>query len=181
MTATSLIQDLDFLGASEACRSSFIPFMCLQLFPLCDEIGKAHKPSRNQCIEISTVVCKEVWNKALAFSNILKRLPDCESFNETADSVCKGINHSYCWVIYIEVLYVHSGLYRSVAITQTNSTCKDTFIPSNGTCVPQCGRWKKITDEMAEAVVVIVVISTVAGLGFGILVMILSYIGRKRM
>lgn len=41
-TAQLFIDDLYFLGASEACKSSFIPFMCWQLFPLCDGNGTTH-------------------------------------------------------------------------------------------------------------------------------------------
>ena len=55
-TAQLIISGLPLLGATEMCTSSLIPFMCLYLFPLCDGNGTAHKPSRDQCIEISTVV-----------------------------------------------------------------------------------------------------------------------------
>ena len=97
-TAQLFIDDLYFLGASEACKSSFIPFMCQQLFPLCDGNGTAHKPSRNQCIEISTVVCKDEWQKALTFPDKSKRFPDCESLSVTNGSVCKGIKLSNCYL-----------------------------------------------------------------------------------
>ena len=59
-TAQLVINGLSFLGASKACRSSFIPFMCLQLFPLCDGNGTPHK---DQCISISTVVSKKSGRK----------------------------------------------------------------------------------------------------------------------
>ena len=94
-TALLIINGLSLLGATEACRSSFIPFMCLQLFPLCDGNGTAHKPSRDQCIEISTVVCKEEWQKALTFPSVRERLPDCKSLSVEAENTCKGINF-YC-------------------------------------------------------------------------------------
>ena len=100
-TAQLVINGLSFLGASEACRSSFIPFMCLQLFPLCDGNGTTHKPSRDQCIEISTVVCKDEWQKALTFLSARKNLPDCESLSLTKELVCKGINSSYCQTIFM--------------------------------------------------------------------------------
>ena len=94
-TAQLVINGLSFLGASEACRSSFIPFMCLQLFPLCDGNGTPHKPTKDQCISISTVVCKEEWQKALTFPSVREKLPDCESLSVTTENICKGIN-LYC-------------------------------------------------------------------------------------
>ena len=90
-TVQLIINALSLLNATAACRFSFIPFMCLQLFPLCDGNGTTHKPSRDQCIEISTVVCKDEWQKALSFLSVRKSLPDCESLSVTAESVCKGI------------------------------------------------------------------------------------------
>ena len=74
---------------------------------------------------------------------------------------------------------------RSVGINQSGSstqvTCKDTFYFSNGTCLPQCGRWKIIDDNMAVAVNAVVIISAIVGLGCGVLVMISSCIWRKKM
>ena len=84
-----------FLVLVRACRSSFIPFMCLQLFPLCDGNGTPHKPTKDQCISISTVVCKEEWQKALTFPSVREMLPDCESLSVTTENICKGI-YLYC-------------------------------------------------------------------------------------
>ena len=88
-TAQLIISGLPLLGATEMCTSSFIPFMCLYLFPLCDGNGTAHKPSRDQCIEISTVVCKDEWQKALTLPVIKNQLPDCETLPITTLS-CEG-------------------------------------------------------------------------------------------
>ena len=105
-TAQLVISGLPLLGATEMCTSSFIPFMCLYLFPLCDGNGTAHKPSRDQCIEISTVVCKNEWQKALAFSSVQQKLPNCGSLSIGNDIMCKGI----CSFL----LYVH--LFTSVCV-----------------------------------------------------------------
>ena len=87
-TAKLIINGLSLLGATETCRSSFIPFMCLYLFPLCDENGTLSRPSRDQCIEVSTIECKNEWQLALGISVVKQQLPDCESLPTT--SHCKG-------------------------------------------------------------------------------------------
>ena len=89
-TAQLIVNGLPLLGATEACTSSFVPFMCLYLFPLCDGNGTVTRPSRDRCTEISTVVCKDEWQKALAISSVKEKLPNCESLTMTTDSDCKG-------------------------------------------------------------------------------------------
>ena len=64
------------LGASQTCVSSAIPFMCLYLFPLC---GANTTVSRQQCIDISTVLCKDEWQRALSIPSIKDQIPKCES------------------------------------------------------------------------------------------------------
>ena len=89
-TAQLIVNGLPLLGATEACTSSFVPFMCLYLFPLCDGNGTVTRPSRDQCIEISTVVCKDEWQKALAISGVKEQLPNCEHLTMATARDCKG-------------------------------------------------------------------------------------------
>ena len=91
-TAQLIISGLSLIGATEMCRSSLIPFMCLYLFPLCDGNGITYKPSTDQCIEISTVLCKDEWIKAQSISAVRKQLPDCQSLSTTTTSLCSGKN-----------------------------------------------------------------------------------------
>ena len=95
-TAQLIISGLPLLGATEMCISSLIPFMCLYLFPLCDGNGTAHKPSRDQCIEISTVVCKDEWQKAALIPGVIEKLPDCESLSKTITNEGIQIHHLCC-------------------------------------------------------------------------------------
>ena len=67
---------------------------------------------------------------------------------------------------------------QSTSIKQV--TCKDPFLFSNGTCLPQCGKWKQYDDKTAVAVDTIVIISAIVGLGSGIIAMISSCIWRKK-
>ena len=87
-TAQLIINGLSLLGTTETCRSSLIPFLCLYLFPLCDENGTVSRPSRDQCIEVSTVACKDEWQKALSIPYVKQQLPVCESLPAT--SYCEG-------------------------------------------------------------------------------------------
>eukprot|EP00731_Ephydatia_muelleri_P026488 Em0018g588a len=88
-TAQLIINGLSLLGTTETCRSFLIPFLCLYLFPLCDENGTVSRPSRDQCIEVSTVACKDEWQKALSIPYVKQQLPVCESLPAT----------SYCEVL----------------------------------------------------------------------------------
>ena len=87
--AQLIISGLPLLGATELCKSSFIPFMCLYLFPLCDGDGITYKPSMDQCIEISTVLCKDEWKQAQRIAAVREQLPACHDL-PIATSVCLG-------------------------------------------------------------------------------------------
>ena len=93
-SAQLILNGLLILGAKKECISSLVPFMCLYLFPLCGGNGTNFRPSRDQCIEISTVVCNDEWQKVQnIFPNIKKILPNCESLAMTTmtnESICKG-------------------------------------------------------------------------------------------
>ena len=99
-TAQLVVDGLPLLGATETCTSSFVPFMCLYLFPLCDGNGTVTRPSRDQCIEISTVICKDEWQKALAISSVKEKLSKCESLALARESVCKGTT-AFCIITLI--------------------------------------------------------------------------------
>ena len=75
-TAQVIKTGLSLLGASQTCVSSLIPFMCLYLFPLC---GTNATVSRQQCIDISTVLCKDEWQRALSIPAIKDQIPKCEN------------------------------------------------------------------------------------------------------
>ena len=67
---------------------------------------------------------------------------------------------------------------------QSNSTqmkCDSTFFFSNGTCLPQCGKWKQYSDSDSIIVDAVSIISATTGVGFGILVLLLSSIWWKKM
>ena len=74
-----IISHLSLLNATETCISSLIPFMCLHLFPLCDGDGAVPAPTRDQCIEVCRVACKDVWQKAINITGIVRQLSHCES------------------------------------------------------------------------------------------------------
>ena len=96
--AKFLIDDLYFLGASEACRSSFIPFMC------------------SRCVmemeQLTNLADISVLRPVKWFAKIGGRKHSTFRIKETGflivkvsfvitESVCKGINPPYCWVNYI--------------------------------------------------------------------------------
>ena len=89
-TAQAIKTGLSLLGASQTCLSSLIPFMCLYLFPLCDSNTTV---SRQQCIYISTVLCKDEWQTALSIQTIKDQIPKCESLPSITG---KGLLYNLC-------------------------------------------------------------------------------------
>ena len=77
-TAQLIKNGLTVLGASQTCVSYMIPFMCLHLFPLC---GANVTVGREQCLLISTDVCKDEWQVALSIFK--DQIPNCESLPNT--------------------------------------------------------------------------------------------------
>ena len=59
---------------SSQCRDAALPFLCLYLFPLCDDNQTAYFPSSEQCTSISTDTCKAEWTNA---KTLIAGLPVC--------------------------------------------------------------------------------------------------------
>ena len=64
-------------------------------------------------------------------------------------------------------------------VTQIN--CTEPFFFSNGTCLPQCDKWKQYSNEKSTAIDAITILSALLGLTFGIITMVASCIGRQKM
>ncbi len=73
-------QAAQFIGALRAfgtpeCVMATVPFLCLYLFGgVCDGNGTHFLPTREECIEISTGVCRTEWELA---GNAMITLPNC--------------------------------------------------------------------------------------------------------
>ena len=191
-TAQLIISGLPLLGASEMCKSSLIPFMCLYLFPLCDGKGMAHKPSIDQCIEISTVLCKDEWQKAQSISTVKNQLPDCQRLSISTSCLGKDdFQNLYAQTITFFYLGMHAQ-----ALDEKNNTiinnmpelseanqinCTEPFYFSNGTCLPLCDKWKQYSNEKSAAIDVITILSALSGFTFGSITLVVSCIGRRKM
>ena len=88
-TARIMKTGLSVFGASQTCISQLVPFMCLYLFPLCGTNATA--VSREQCIQISTDVCKDQWQLALGVPTLKDYIPNCGSLPSMAG---KGLSFS---------------------------------------------------------------------------------------
>ena len=64
---------------------------------------------------------------------------------------------------------------------ETDINCTDPFFFSNGTCLPLCDKWKQYSNEKSDAIDVIAILSALSGFTFGIIGLVLSCIGRKKM
>ena len=79
-TAMLIQYSLDYVKGTRECKSTILSFMCLYLFPLCDENGTIHGPSTDDCHEI-TGTCKEEFEAMMDLPGIKGQLnlPDCQS------------------------------------------------------------------------------------------------------
>ena len=168
----------DALGASQACVSSLIPFMCQYLFPLCDGNGTVHKPSRNQCIEISSAVCRDEWKSAINILNLKDYLPDCQHLPET--SLCNNGNmHQPLGLSSFSVLSTSAdNTYEIQSINDSEVQCNDQFYLSNGTCLPLCDKLNFYSDELMNNSLII---ESIAAIIFGIVLLISTCIWRNKM
>ena len=76
-TARLINSALRTFGASQMCMEHLEPLMCLHLFPPC---GSNVTISREQCIYVTTGVCKTEWQLAMK-SPLNNQLPKCESLS----------------------------------------------------------------------------------------------------
>lgn len=97
-------------GATEECQSYVTSFMCSYLFPLCDEhAGTVYKPSIEDCIEITTGVCREDWQKMLELPGVsaLLQKPDCKSLE---------LNRGDCMKRFFILLLLHSSICMKILL-----------------------------------------------------------------
>ena len=94
-TAILFHYGLDYVRGTKECKSSILSFMCLYLFPVCDENGTVHRPSREDCREIA-VLCKDELEGILNLPGIqrLLHLPDCLSLPNSS-SVLSGTANAF--------------------------------------------------------------------------------------
>ena len=85
--AVNLINGLSFLSPSPECLEIAEPFLCLYLFPLCDNTATYH-PTYNECVVLTTDVCQSEWERASLLSN---DLPQCSDF-EDVPTLCSSVS-----------------------------------------------------------------------------------------
>ena len=96
-----LTTGLGFINPTPACTAAIVPFLCLNLFPLCDSNGTSYLPSSSECVDLRSETCAEIWDVAIGLlvSIGLDALPVCETLPETSISCegqCKYLNIDAC-------------------------------------------------------------------------------------
>ena len=99
-TASQLKTFQSFL--SSQCQAVALPFLCLYLFPLCDENQTTYLPSMAECISVSTDICKSEWMTA---KTLVTNLPVCSTLPNT--SPCNRM-----WLI----LYIYGTVSDKMAL-----------------------------------------------------------------
>ena len=192
-TARFIRNGLPLLGASRTCTSHLIPFMCFYLFPLCG--SNATAVSREQCIQISTGVCKNEWQLALGISTLKDQIPNCERLPpmEGKGLLFMSIMSGYAiktMLAFICILLPCSEMALPLINTsmQTNMpsasvlvNCSDQFALVNGTCTPLCGKLQLFLYDNSVTDYVIQIMAALVGILCSILLIIISCVQRKTM
>ena len=79
-----LLDGLELLQPTAACKAAVRPFLCLYELGLCDDSGNSYQPTMQQCIEISTVLCPAQWSAANSLLGPSASLPECSIFPNDA-------------------------------------------------------------------------------------------------
>ena len=86
--AARLLNGLAFLSPSKKCKEAVTPFLCLNIFNLCDSNSTLHTITRGDCVNIRDDVCASEWIEATtAFGPEV--LPTCEDLPNLTE-VCIG-------------------------------------------------------------------------------------------
>eukprot|EP00731_Ephydatia_muelleri_P015073 Em0008g793a len=118
--------------AKENCKVALMPFLCLYFFPICDDAGATLHPDAGYCEEISSSVCKEEWNVAIAMG-IESLLPQCGLLSSE-----QSFLNRKCIDELINISAVTLVLNKSL----THLQCEADFVLYNGTCRPRCDSWE---------------------------------------
>lgn len=88
MIAQHTFNKLQLLGPKEECMNMFKPFICLQLFGLCNDGGQSIQPSYEECVAMQSEGCAEEVQLALSRPDTTDLFPECISL-KTANSCGK--------------------------------------------------------------------------------------------
>ena len=175
-TAQLIKNGLTVLGASQTCISHLLPFMCLYLFPFC---GANVTVSREQCLLISIDVCTNEWQVA---SSIFKdQIPIVKAFQIPNKVCCLFAILSFTSFLFLDVIPLFDKSSITMPPDSVMVNCSDQFTLINGTCRPLCGKLKLYTNEKAYIDYVVLVMSSISGLLCGSMLIISSYVWRKKM
>ena len=81
---------LIFLNPTQECSDAIQPYICLNLFGLCDINGDFHTTLRGECLRLRDGICSREWQTAKAFLPV-GILPECEDLPDEVDVECTGI------------------------------------------------------------------------------------------
>ena len=86
-----ILLTVHILQPSPDCEVSLVPFLCLQLFGLCDSNRKVFLPTSEECGVLRDEVCPQEWQRA-SLAGDQFALPPCEELPDMSTS-CKGKTH----------------------------------------------------------------------------------------
>eukprot|EP00731_Ephydatia_muelleri_P010669 Em0005g1255a len=168
-TASQIQSFQDFL--SPQCKEVALPFLCLYLFPLCDDNQTTYLPSMAQCISISTDICRTEW---LLASSLVNNLPVCSKLPNV--SPCNG---STTPASTTTASPNNASTTNSTSLSVVNKTCSENFIFNGNYCLPDCPKWSlRASGTNADYVVIV---AAVVGLISGTIVLLLSCVRHRRM
>ena len=126
--ASLFIQGLPFLAPGPECMKAVIPFLCFNIFPLCDSSSGLHQPSSEECREITEDICAREFQTAAMFATD-DQLPQCQLLPDTALKCNSKISTGHCYKeCYFVTLLITSWIFIAyvfgVYLTDSESVCQ---------------------------------------------------------
>ena len=143
-----------------SCYSRIQPFLCLYVYPLCND-SEANFITEQNCTIVRDIVCDVEWSLAITLG-LSSLLPVCENLQLESDMTLD------------EPSNIDNDTGNSLMIK-----CHEQFSSFCGVCLPLCGEFVMFSDTASDKVDVVLIISAVLAISGGILVCIFAVIRRK--
>ena len=193
--SSKFISVLQAFGTPE-CVMAAEPFLCLYLFGgVCDGNRTHFLPTREECLEISTEVCRTEWELV---GNATITLPNCailprqDSVNCSVENSSSSGKNEACKSIMHAILATLSLTYCNEILVSTlcppdlspNCTrnCRDKFYcDERGLCVPLCSKWNIYPLPVSIAFDVVTILCSIIGGVSAIVILVNCCLRFKRM
>uniref|UniRef100_A0A1X7VWC8 FZ domain-containing protein n=1 Tax=Amphimedon queenslandica TaxID=400682 RepID=A0A1X7VWC8_AMPQE len=153
-----------YLSLDSDCLKAALPFLCQYMFPLLDCTSDViYTPSREDCIDIKTKTCSQLWKLAVGYG-FGSVLPKCQNLNLASATISSEANNE-----------------SSTSSTSSDLTCRKGFYKADVICLPRCDKFEDSTSKTSEFILKAEVVASIFAMTVSAVVLILSAFSYKTM